>query len=723
MLRRTSSKQQPRDFSTTLNHSQRIRNNNNNTASLVTQTKRFAHGTQQIENFLSNKKNVDFDKSETGAFGVSEAVSPKTLGRWQLEIRKILEHAQNTNQQGDAAISEFDTMFKTLYNARDTLKAIGEFHPNEDFVTQATRIHKAVEGMIKTLVEAQHIFGMVKASNSKAAKYMMHEFEEMGAHLPEDKRRLVVGIQDQLVLALKHLEESLSPKHGFRMLKPMRFSEQEMARSVYNTIPKLRLKRKRWGDISYANHSAEILRVSKHHDIRKNTHDNLVKHLTEEVYPALDQVLEARHEVARALGFNNWGSMISERAASVSDQDTKAKLQQVAKKLRDPVREQSSELRKVRQDHQEELDVEKVQLDRKHKHRPRPRKDPIPDLAQPLDAHDLWYYQQVPFRALRKEASEYFTLQSIFQGTLNVMEQLFDIEFRISQFSPGETWDILNTRKIDVYDRSSNRSLGTLYFDLFDRPGKTHTARAHVNHQYIERGDRTAVLVTGTGLPIPLEGLPHTLEFHEAHSLFQQLGTAFASLLWAGSPGFFARESWAEDVSGTLPALLDNMFYQSAVLGELSGHFQGGSKLSVEMKFNLQEHRNKWAAMELLSDTTVALQDIALHETSPGNVGEAEFSVPTLGQVTAKHHDLMPLVPDLGRVRSYDGKQYARMMSRVYAVQLLHTVKGDDFLPKIGSRLREAVFSVGATAKPKDVVKTMLGGEADTRYLFAEFNI
>eukprot|EP00761_Pharyngomonas_kirbyi_P013175 gb/GECH01013202.1/.p1 GENE.gb/GECH01013202.1/~~gb/GECH01013202.1/.p1 ORF type:complete len:760 (+),score=191.44 gb/GECH01013202.1/:1-2280(+) len=713
------------------------------------QNVRQQHTYRGTEDFLVNKKNVDMEQEPTGVFGVKSATSPKEIGRWQLALRRTFEQGQTqgadaiknepTNDTFKHALNEVNDMFTALYNARDTLIAIKDFHPDEDFTAQAVRVLKTVESMLSTVLEAQDTREMVeKAAEASldVASSLLHELKLLGIQLPEDQRRKLNTTRENLQQKHQNLESVLSSKISYQMKKPSRFSRQEMPREIYSTIPKFRWKRKRWGEISLTEHAPEIMRTSKHTDLRQQAHDNIVKHLTEEVYPTMNQLLETRAELASVFGHKTWNEMLSNRYVSHSLSDVQNHLETIAQEIREPVRHQVANLRRVRADHQEELDREKAQLDQKHKHRPRPRKDPIPDANQPISPNERYYYQQVPFRSLRQDLREYFALPAVFKGTLNIMEELFSVNIRTAMFRPEETWDILNVRKLEVYSRDSNQFMGTIYLDLFERPGKEYSPYPNITHQYIERSantnntdhSRTAVLMVGHGLEIPIQNLPSLLHIDQARRLFQQIGSAIGSVLWSGQPGFFAREPYAQDLKHTLPALLGTIFYKPSILDTVAQHFQSDANIPVETKFHLSEALSQWSALDLLSDTTIALQDLHLHAATAQEIEEEEdFTGETLDSVTRKHHNLLPLVPDMNHVKRFDGLLSSEMMARIYAAQIVQSGSGasrENILSNIGRRLRESVYSVGATAEPKTIVKNMLdGADVDPKYLIQELAI
>jgi len=131
------------------------------------------------------------------------------------------------------------------------------------------------------------------------------------------------------------------------------------------------------------------------------------------------------------------------------------------------------------------------------------------------------------------QLAPFFSLGACIDGLSDLFSDLFGIRLReVADVGPGETW-CADVRKLSVEHETEGR-LGTIYCDLFERPGKPH----HDCHFTVRGGRQLAdgsyqhpVVVLMLNLAPGRGNVPCLLSLSSVENLFHEFGHAMHSML------------------------------------------------------------------------------------------------------------------------------------------------------------------------------------------------
>ncbi|KAJ9120741.1 hypothetical protein QFC22_002672 [Naganishia vaughanmartiniae] len=345
----------------------------------------------------------------------------------------------------------------------------------------------------------------------------------------------------------------------------------------------------------------------------------------------------------------------------------------------------------------------------------------------------------------------FFSAGTVIQGLSRLFTNLYGIRFVPCALRSGEAWD-KDVRKVQVVDETEG-VIGSIYFDLFSRPGKSPNA-AHYTVRCSRRiddddlpGDRLpaewdwqagmtgvenyegvcvkgrpgryqlplVVLTTDFARPSFEEG-PSLLAWQEVETLFHEMGHAIHSML--------GRTEY-HNVSGTrcatdfveLPSILMESFVSSpAVLPLFARHFVTDTPLPLE---HFQSHlalQSSLSALELNSQITMAMLDQMYHSPLARD--------PRGIDTTSIYHNLMSkmgVIPPVqgtawqtqfGHLVGYGATYYSYTFDRAIAGKVWSTLFANDPLSREGGeKLRQDLLGWGGGKDPWEMVADVVGNQ------------
>ncbi len=303
----------------------------------------------------------------------------------------------------------------------------------------------------------------------------------------------------------------------------------------------------------------------------------------------IDRILELRFEKAGLLGYENY----SEYALQSRDADSQESvLGFLYELLRPSIAQAGEELRRLREFAR--------QL------------DGIDNLA----SYDTAYYAEKLKKELydfdERDTKAYFELQSVLVGLLEIVSELFGIEFKASETS---VWH----DSVRVYDLYNQGSLsGRIYFDLEARASKRGGAWMHDwESGFVDTHGRRhlpSAFVIANFPPTDDEN-PSLLRHDDVVTLFHEMGHAIHHL-------FSTREE--RSISGIngvawdaieFPSqFLENFAYEKSILRRLGKHYKNTETIPDMLLDKIKASKNFQAGMGMCRQIEFALFDFKLHQ-------------------------------------------------------------------------------------------------------------
>jgi len=303
----------------------------------------------------------------------------------------------------------------------------------------------------------------------------------------------------------------------------------------------------------------------------------------------IDKILALKQEKAKMLGFESYAQYALETRDAANQEEVLEFLDILANAALPQAREELEELKTFAREY-----------------------DGIKELA----GYDIAYYSE----KLKKEkfnfddtmTKPYFEQQNVLQGLLDIVSELFDVEFRPADVP---TWHMC-VKPFDIYEKG--RLSGRIYFDLearkekrggawmadwethfIDSDGKKHLASAFVVCNFAPASATT----------------PSLLRHDDVVTLFHEMGHAIHHLFGkCKERSISGINGVAWDVVEFPSQFLENFAYEAAILKRFGFHHETGEPISEELIVKIKETKNFQAALGILRQVELSLFDFKLHQ-------------------------------------------------------------------------------------------------------------
>ncbi len=347
-----------------------------------------------------------------------------------------------------------------------------------------------------------------------------------------------------------------------------------------------------------------------------------------------------------------------------------------------------------------------------------------------LKPWDIFYYllkrDQEQNNFDTAEFCQYYPYEHVRDYVFNYFGKLFGlrIEETPSQYAPVGSGKKINNGAISVwdprvqaysvYDRDSNNYLGTFYLDAFARDEKSGGAWAYS----LRNKPRLKALVLE--IEPSGEGSPDVMSGAEIHDLVHELGHVLHFIMNETELSQQSADRCAQDFIETPSQLLEQWLYDRDFLKAMSKHIDTGKQIPdklidsyiasrdncsqiddnthlQEVKLDLEMHLNyksKFKGKKLDEATRAVLQGWDVNMSCPSSSPARRMSACVSGGYRAKYYSY---------IWSY------LLVSDIYSIFQKEGINNS----QTGRRLREKVYSKGASIPPIFLMENFLGREVE----------
>jgi intermediate peptidase len=457
------------------------------------------------------------------------------------------------------------------------------------------------------------IMSSLSEEEKRMATMLQKEFERDSIHLPDDERAQVRQLNAFVVQLETMFTENLTEHKRFNLYG-------NLAKDVYRTIPKHIMEQNvpqkdKGRNGSSLETSAFVTLTTEPHIANSLLKYSPSSALRREVFmeantqcphnlEVLDALIQQRHALAVKMGYPSYAHyFLSDKMAS-SPENVVSFLNHVSNASND---------RYLR-------DLEMLST----------AKAKIEGTLEPLQPWDLSYYISIVKNHLcegyddagKESLAGYFTLDHTLEGMKSLMQRLFGIHMVEVPMKIEERWDNPESqssigasngiRKFEFYQEDDGKPLGTMYLDLYPRPGKyTHAAhftvrcgcesKLETSNGETEYQLPIVALVFNLSPPQKSLGSTAVLSHSEVETIFHEFGHAMHSLLSRTSFQHLSGTRSAMDFVETPSHLMEYYVWNEEFLQMIGRHYQTGDVIPEKNIKNLIKSRTLFKALEVQS--------------------------------------------------------------------------------------------------------------------------
>lgn len=304
----------------------------------------------------------------------------------------------------------------------------------------------------------------------------------------------------------------------------------------------------------------------------------------------LREILDLRFAQAELLGYPNPAAAILQRRMVTAPAEADAFLADLADRARPRAEEQYAELQEFAR---AELGIDE------------------------LAAWDLAYAME----GLRRERTglgeaelrPYFPVTKVLAGLFDCLGELFGVSCT-PRADGVEKWD----ERVECLAVSrGGEEIGTLFLDLYARPGKQGGAWAHGAQERCRAADtrQLPTALINCNFTAPPAGQPACLGWQETVTLFHEAGHACHHLLTTVDDFCATGLNGVEWDAVELPSqFLENFAWRRATVAAMSSHVDTGAALPDDLYARLRRQQTLLAGLHVTRQLAFARYDLALHQ-------------------------------------------------------------------------------------------------------------
>ncbi|MCP4499737.1 MAG: M3 family metallopeptidase [Deltaproteobacteria bacterium] len=331
-----------------------------------------------------------------------------------------------------------------------------------------------------------------------------------------------------------------------------------------------------------------------------------------------------------------------------------------------------------------------------------------------------------------EEVRPYFPLERVLAGLFSLTKRLFNVDVKAAD-GEAEVWND-DVRFFKIFNDEGNH-IASFFLDPFARPenkrGGAWMDECVVRHKKEGKLHVPVAYLVCNQTP-PTNDLPSLMSFGEVETLFHEFGHGLQHMLTTVDYSDAAGINGVEWDAVELPSqFMENWCYHRPTLLGMSGHFESGETLPVEMFDKLYAARTFRAGSMTVRQVHFARVDLALHKSYVPGEGETAFDLDR--SIAEDTLVVQPLDEDRflcgfshifagGYAAGYYSYKWAEVLSADAFSAFEPFLEGAeqesaDDVTKTGLRFRDTVLAKGGSEAPMDVFVEFRGRKPNTEAL------
>uniref|UniRef100_A0A6B2KZJ9 Peptidase M3A/M3B catalytic domain-containing protein n=1 Tax=Arcella intermedia TaxID=1963864 RepID=A0A6B2KZJ9_9EUKA len=579
-----------------------------------------------------------------------------------------------------------DKISDTICKVVDPAELCSNTHPDPKMVSAANGAVMILQKSINKLNTHSQLYNLSK--DCVANKSLLNpeefsvinklkiEFEHNGIHLDETKRSKLYEIQDNLQKLTSTYMNNLNNENSLMVQTDQHTFE---AYSRYTETP---------GRVNGGKYYITVDDQTAHSILYQSSDDHLRRiasyaiKTSQDFLGMLEMILKYRQELSELLNFPSFSHFNSWNRILKSPQDIEYFLKELAATVNKKTMDELNLLSKIKLSHEKDWNSD--------------------SRIYPWDLKYRGKAKNMNLSAFRK----YFTLQNCLDGITIIFEKLFRIKLEVVDIGLKEGWH-QDVKKV-VATHPDEGHLGTIYLDLFPRPGKfSGSANFPLRLSSVHSSGATIALVCSFQ---PDEGLSSD----EVETLFHEFGHILHNLL---------SRTQLQHTSGTrsyidfveTPSLLFEYFLSDfEVLSKFVSHTKTGETISKEMFEQHLESKWKFKGTSLSYHLYYSLLDNAFH-SGPLKKSTSQVAEEVYYMVHKQHGDLVGYAPGsclhskFSHFIGYPGAYYSYLYCDILAGNIWkYCFESNPLSTQAGERYKNEILRHGGAKEPEEMMQAIL---------------
>jgi len=312
----------------------------------------------------------------------------------------------------------------------------------------------------------------------------------------------------------------------------------------------------------------------------------------------------------------------------------------------------------------------------------------------------------------------YFPIQRVLEGLFKLVEEVFGLV--VVEKEIEEIWHP-DVGFYEIFSKDSNRKLGCFYTDWHPREGKKQGAWMNDLRTGGPSEDGFAPhsgIIAGNLTPVKRK-TPALLTHREVQTVFHEFGHLLHHLTSSVPIAPMAGINVAWDFVEVPSQLMENWTWEDEVLPLISGHFETGESIPVEISSRLREARQFMGGLNQMRQLALGSLDLRLHRDNPPEDSSdlmkyiQKILLPFSIQSNFSELHSTTIFSHLF-AGGYASGYYSYLWSEVLEADVFSKFREEGIMnPAVGKAYMESILTQGDSDAPEALFNRFMGRDVD----------
>lgn len=321
-----------------------------------------------------------------------------------------------------------------------------------------------------------------------------------------------------------------------------------------------------------------------------------------------------------------------------------------------------------------------------------------------------------------EKVSEYFPMERVVDGLLQVAQNLFSIQLKdvtAQASSLGLPVWHPDVKLYEVSDKTTHELLGHIFTDLYPRADKfSHAACWGLRPRKVwsDGTVQKPVAALVCNFTKPTADKPSLLPHDEVETFFHEFGHGLHQLFTETTYGRFSGTAVARDFVEAPSQMLENWVWDASVLKLFAKHYKTGEPIPDKLVEGMKKARTLGSGIETQGQLYLGEMDQAFHTVPDGVVDTTKVANEVYERTTVYHPVPGTMFQaSFGHLVGYEGAYYGYLWSLVYAQDMFTLFEDKGVLsPEAGMHYRKKILARGGSMDETEMLRDYLGREPKT---------